>query len=112
MFLAPSLREFINSLSNPDTLIATVRVGVKARQQSVVKMRLAGSRKADVNLANQLGLFAETPDGYISHDLDDFNPQSGMCSLELVNEAPHRACYPHTGSVLRYEQFHGVPYRR
>ena len=110
--LASSLREFINSLSDPDALIATVTVRMRTRQQAVVKIPLTGSRKADVNLANRLGGFTETPGGYIWHDLDDFDPQTGMCSLELVSEAPHRACYPHIGSISLYEKFHGVPYKR
>lgn len=112
VFLAPTLREFINSLSEPGALSATVRRGVNTRRQSVVKVRLTGSRKADINLANELGGFTETPDGYIWHDVDDFNPQTETSSFELVREDPHRATYPHSGSVSLYEKFHGISYKR
>jgi cell wall assembly regulator SMI1 len=115
VFLAASLREFVNSLSESDALSTGVRASNRrrsTRQQSVVKMRLTGSRTADVNLANELGGFTQTPDGYIWHDVDDLNPQDGTCSLELVREDPHRATYPHTGSVAQYEKHHGVRYKR
>jgi hypothetical protein len=81
-------------------------------QQSVVKMRLTGGRKADVNLANELGGFAEKPKGYVWHHVDDFDPQTGTSTLELVDEDAHQATLPHTGSVSQYEKFHGIRYKR
>jgi hypothetical protein len=81
-------------------------------QQSVVKIKLTGGRRADENLANEEGGFTETPDGYMWHHVDDFNPQVGTSSLELVDENAHRATTPHTGSVAQYEKFHGVRYKR
>jgi cell wall assembly regulator SMI1 len=117
VFLAPSLREFINCLSEPNALSATNRTpnsrrDANARQESVVKIRLTGSRKADVDLANTAGGFTKTPDGYVWHQVDDFNPETLTSSFELVREDPHRACYPHSSSVTLYEQFNGKPYKR
>jgi len=81
-------------------------------QQSVVRIGLTGSRRTDEELANEAGGFAETPEGYAWHHVDDFNPQSGMSSLELIDKEAHKATYPHTGSVAQYEKHHGVRYKR
>lgn len=81
-------------------------------QRSVFKMPLTGSRRADVDLANEMGGFTEKPDGYIWHHVDDFNPQTGKSSIELVEENAHRATSANSGSVSQYEKFHGRPYRR
>jgi HNH/ENDO VII superfamily nuclease len=81
-------------------------------QQSVVNIPLTGGRKADVKLANEWGGFIKKPKGYSWHHVDDFTPQSGTSSLELVDQKAHEATYPHAGSVSQYEKFHGKPYKR
>lgn len=81
-------------------------------QRSVVKIKLTGSRRNDYDLANELGGFAKTPKGYSWHHVDDFNPQTGTSSLELVDMGVHVATNPHIGSVAQYEKHHGVRYRR
>jgi hypothetical protein len=81
-------------------------------QQSVVQIRLTGSRRDDFKLANGVGGFSETPDGFMWHHVDDFDPQTGTSSLELVKKEAHEATYPHAGSVAQYRQFHGIPYKR
>src|SRR5690348_15203444 len=60
-------------------------------QRSVVPIRLTGSRRADEKLANAAGGFTGTPNGYTWHHVDDFNPQSGMGSVELIDEDTHKA---------------------
>jgi hypothetical protein len=81
-------------------------------QRSVFKMPLTGSRKADVALANEMGGFADPPKGYRWHHVDDFDPQTGESTLELVTREAHEATLPHAGSVSQYEKFHGRPYKR
>jgi hypothetical protein len=81
-------------------------------QRNAFKMPLTGSRKADVNLANEMGGFAETPAGFRWHHVDDFDPETGMSSIELVKKEAHEATYPHAGSVSQWEKFHGRPYKR
>jgi hypothetical protein len=77
-----------------------------------VEIEFTGSRRADFKLANKRGGFAEEPSGYMWHHVDDFNPQNGTSSLELVDKEAHRATYPHAGSVSQYEKFHGISYKR
>lgn len=81
-------------------------------QQSVVRIKLTGSRRDDFELANSEGKFTETPDNYVWHHLDDFNPQNGEATLELIDKEAHKATMPHTGSVAQYEKYHGVRYKR
>lgn len=81
-------------------------------QQSAVEIGLTGSRKDDFKRANEVGGFTKRPDGYTWHHVDDFNPQTGTSSLELVQKGAHEATYPHAGSVSQYEKFHGTRYKR
>lgn len=81
-------------------------------QRSVVKIKLTGSRRADVALANKEGKFTETPKGYGWHNVDDFDPETGEATLELIDKDAHNATRPHTGSVAQYMKHHRVRYRR
>ncbi|SEM31052.1 A nuclease of the HNH/ENDO VII superfamily with conserved WHH [Bradyrhizobium sp. OK095] len=81
-------------------------------QRSIVNMPLTGSYRKDFALANEEGKFAQTPDGYMWHHVDDFNPQTGRGTFELVDEKAHNATRPHAGSVAQYVRQHGVPYKR
>jgi hypothetical protein len=81
-------------------------------QRSVVPVPLTGSRRKDEKLANELGGFTDTPEGYLWHHVDDFDPKSGNATLELVKKGAHNATLPHAGSVAQYEKHHGVKYKR
>ena len=81
-------------------------------QRSVVRIKLTGSRRNDFRLANEEGKFAGTPDGYMWHHVDDFNPQTGRATFELVNQKAHNAAQPHAGSVAQHAKHHGVRYKR
>ncbi len=81
-------------------------------QLSVFKMPLTGSRKRDVELANKKGGFIRKPKGYVWHHVDDFDPESGQATFELVIEDAHQATSPNSGAVSQWEKFHGRPYRR
>ncbi|MCK1393665.1 HNH endonuclease [Bradyrhizobium sp. 1] len=81
-------------------------------QRSVVNIPLTGSYRKDFALANKEGKFTETPGGYMWHHADDFNPQTGRATLELIDEDAHNATRPHAGSVAQYSTHHGVRYKR
>lgn len=81
-------------------------------QRSVVKIRLTGSRRSDFARANKEAGLTDTPPGYAWHHADDFDPQSGEASLELIKQSAHLATLPHAGSVAQYVKHHGVKYRR
>jgi hypothetical protein len=81
-------------------------------QRNVVNIPLTGSRRADFALANERAGFTATPDGYMWHHVDDFDPQSGRATLELIDNDAHNATRPHAGSVAQYVKHHGVQYKR
>ena len=84
-------------------------------QSNVVTIPLTGSRTADFAAANKAAKIgtsaADTPQGYTWHHVDDFNPETGTSSMELVQTAAHRATMPHKGSVGQYSDYNGVSYR-
>jgi hypothetical protein len=81
-------------------------------QRNIVNIPLTGSWRKDFALANKEGKFTETPGGYMWHHVDDFNPQTGRATLELIDEDAHNATRPHAGSVAQYSKHHGVRYKR
>jgi hypothetical protein len=81
-------------------------------QLSVVRIKLTGSQRGDQKLANKWGAFTETPRDYRWHHVDDFDPESGEASLELIHKDVHDATLPHAGSVVQYDDHHGVKYKR
>jgi hypothetical protein len=84
------------------TFVGTTHLYPAAESQSnVVDIRLTGSRRRDFKAANATAGFAKTPDGYTWHHVDDFNPATGMGSLELVEKRAHKATSPHSGSVAQ-----------
>jgi hypothetical protein len=46
---------------------------------------------------------------YVWHHLDDFNPLTGECTMQLVRADVHNIT--HTGSVKQYENYTGTIYR-
>jgi hypothetical protein len=81
-------------------------------QRNIVNIPLTGSRKGDSALANKWGGFTKTPGGYRWHHVDDFNPQTGRATLELISKGAHNATLPHAGSVAQYVEHHRVRYKR
>jgi len=88
-------------------------------QSNIVNIHLTGSRRADFQLANEKAGLShaipkgkEAPAGYVWHHVDDYNPETGTATLELVISGAHRATYPHKGSVSQYEKYTGKKYKR
>jgi hypothetical protein len=48
---------------------------------------------------------------YTWHHLDDFDPKTGECTMQLVKSSEHIKSLPHTGSVNQYEKFNAVSYK-
>lgn len=84
----------------------------RGKQKSVVSIVMKGSRSADFKEANRLAGFpgSKPPKGYTWHHIDNFNPSSGRCTMQLVKTGAHEATVPHRGSVSQYDGFHGVDY--
>jgi hypothetical protein len=80
-------------------------------QSSSVKIQLTGSRTQDYLLAEAASEIGETPDGYVWHHVDDYDPITGEATLQLVEEGAHVATTPHSGSVAQYEAANNVTYK-
>ncbi len=88
---------------------------VTGDQKNIVKIKLSGKRKGTdggFHRANQKAGFSTTkaPKGYTWHHMDDFDPATGECTMQLVNTSDHTGSLPHTGSVKQYENYSGTKY--
>jgi hypothetical protein len=82
--------------------------------QSIVKIKYTGDYGQDFEAANQAGFGQKsTPslngEQYTWHHLDDYNPQNGEGTMQLVRQDAHNGI-PHTGGVSQYENFTGNQY--
>ncbi len=90
---------------------------VKGLEKNIVRIKLTGIRRADFARANEAaGIKAaagtEAPDNYTWHHVDDYDPSTGMFTMELVKRDAHIATYPHDGAAKYYVIHHDVKYKR
>ena len=79
----------------------------------VVKIKMSGKRTGtdgDFHLANQEAGLSGTkaPDGYVWHHMDGFDPRTGECSMQLVEDGAHTRVegMAHSGSVDQYKAYY------
>ncbi|KAF9660496.1 HNH endonuclease [Tenacibaculum mesophilum] len=48
------------------------------------------------------------PNKYTWHHMDDYNPITGECTMQLVKTKIHTACFPHKGAPGIIELFFGI----
>ncbi|MBJ8061097.1 MULTISPECIES: WXG100 family type VII secretion target [Bacillus cereus group] len=85
---------------------------VKEGQKNIVSIEMTGNRQKDFKVANEAAGFAEagrkSPDKkYTWHHFDDFDPETGTCTMQLAYRKAHEATLPHLGACAQYEQHHG-----
>jgi RHS repeat-associated protein len=80
-------------------------------ESNIVNITLTGSREDDFDAANAAAGLSSKPDGYTWHHVDDFDPETGTSSMELVQSDAHRATLPHKGSAGQYQDYNGVKYQ-
>ncbi len=70
-----------------------------------IKIVLTGSREMDFQVAfKKAGILAEDAADYTWHHLDDFDPETGECTIQLVETAVHKL-FPHEGGVSMWKLF-------
>lgn len=89
-------------------------------QKNTVKIKLSGKRNGvdgDFDRANRAANILSLipagkwkPNDYTWHHLDDFNPVTGECTMQLVKTTEHVKTLPHTGSVKQWENYNGITY--
>lgn len=87
-----------------------------------MRIKLSGKRRGtdgDFHRANIEAGFSgvEAPTGpngnkYTWHHLDDFDPETGESTMQLVRLEDHTGALPHTGSVKQYENYTGTKYTK
>jgi len=81
---------------------------VKDGKQNIVRIKMNGDYYSDFADANEAAGFprSKTPDDHTWHHLDDFDPKSGECTMQLVRSKVHVKTIPHQGGVKQYMKFH------
>lgn len=83
---------------------------VKGSEKNILKIKLTGDRKFDKKLAYEMSKI--TPNkNYTWHHLDDYNPTTNTCTMQLVSKDIHEATYPHFGAVALIEEFFNITYK-
>lgn len=73
-----------------------------------VKIKLTGVDAKDFELCNELFKFSKTPNNYTWHHMDDFNPITGECTMQLVKQGVHEATFPHKGGAGLFMELLGL----
>jgi hypothetical protein len=81
---------------------------VQAGEKNIVKIKLTGSDYYDKILAERIsGIGLNKIKGkYTWHHLDDFDPNTNTCTMQLVDTNVHRACSYHIGAVEIVKRFY------
>lgn len=73
---------------------------------------MQGSRGRDFTQAfKESGINRKDAKGYyIWHHFDDFDPETGSTTMQLVQRSAHEETYPHSGSASQFSKEFGVKY--
>ncbi|NBL66086.1 hypothetical protein GV828_12845 [Flavobacterium sp. NST-5] len=82
----------------------------KGKQKNIVRIKLTGDDNLDIKLANKLAGFIKRPLKYTWHHLDDYDPVTNTCTMQLVETIIHIKCNPHIGAVKMIEEFFNFKY--
>ncbi|WP_203969416.1 HNH endonuclease signature motif containing protein [Capnocytophaga stomatis] len=74
------------------------------KNKAIVEIKISGSREKDYNLANIEANLEKKPENYTWHHMDDYNPTTGKCTMQLVETEAHNLSKPHYGAVRQYEK--------
>ena len=84
--------------------------------KAIVKIKMTGSRTGDYkqaydNLNIPKSLRKTSDADYTWHHLDNFNPKTSECTMQLVLYDAYKATYPHKGAVAQYEKYYNIQYK-
>ena len=81
-------------------------------KDSIVSVEMTGNRGKDFKAANEAVGLTATPDGYVWHHVDDYDPVTGKCTIQLVMDEAHDASKVHSGSCAQYDAINGKFYNK
>jgi hypothetical protein len=118
----PSLNSNISAPASANRLVpdyAGTQYLHPLNRGKVIKIRMTGKRTGsagDFSMADaemrKLNPSFVKPDGYTWHHLDDFNPATGECTMQLVESTAHQGTgvvgMSHSGSVAQWKAYYGT----
>lgn len=110
--LSPDYRGVTESVYNTFDIIYA-----NSKKNADIKIELTGIRSYDEQVANEVaGIVGGTPELYVWHHLDDFNPVTGTCTMQLVlkefhNKVIYKNAADHVGGAAVWSNFYGVAYK-
>ena len=82
---------------------------VTGDQKNTVEITMQGSRGRDFTAAyNKADISRKDATGYTWHHNDDFNPETGTCTMVLVRTNGRHKQEGHTGAVKQFQEYMGV----
>jgi uncharacterized protein RhaS with RHS repeats len=80
-------------------------------QRNIVEITMQGSRSRDfVQAFKEANISKSDATGYTWHHLNDFNPETGRTTMQLVKTQAHIDSFPHAGSADQFAKHFGVEY--
>lgn len=76
-----------------------------------IKIKLTGVDAQDFKAANKVANLKETPSKYTWHHLDDYDPITGECTMQLVETKVHRWSCPHKGGAGLWSDLFQIIYK-
>ena len=78
---------------------------------------MTGSRESDFTKAFEAANIPQNMrkairKNYVWHHVDDFNPLTNTCTMQLVRKDAHTATFPHRGSCAQYDAYYGPTYNK
>ena len=118
----PSLNPSISAPLSANKLVpdfSTTQYMHPLNQGQTIKIKMSGKRNGstgDFALANaemkKISPNFVKPQGYTWHHLDDFNPVTGECTMQLVESSAHQGAgvtgMQHSGSVEQWKSYYGT----
>ena len=81
-------------------------------QEAVVTIIMTGSRDADFKAANIAAGILNQPKDYTWHHVDDYDPVTNTCTMQLVITEVHEDTTKHMGACGQYSIATGKDYKK
>ena len=76
-----------------------------------IKIKLTGVDSQDFKAANEIAKLSKKPKRYTWHHMDDFDPITGECTMQLVKSSIHTLTYPHKGGAKIWTEIFNIVYK-
>ncbi|WGH74649.1 HNH endonuclease [Tenacibaculum tangerinum] len=95
-------------LFNKDKRFGSIKIKVTGVDRDDFKLCNEIAEKISPGFKSKISKGADKPDGYAWHHMDDYNPLTGECTMQLVLSDVHTSCFPHKGAPGLIELLFGI----